>query len=68
MFKKTLIFPLIVALMLVGLCTVSSAAQNVANTSQKGSLLIFPKIVVGNGWDTVVKISNDYLTEVWIQC
>ena len=68
MFKKTLIFPLIVALMLVGLCTVSSAAQNVANTSQKGSLLIFPKIVVGNGWDTVVKISNDYLTEVWIKC
>lgn len=68
MFKKTLIFSLIVTLMLVGLCTVASAAQNVANTSQKGSLLIFPKIVVGNGWDTVVTISNDYFTEVWLKC
>jgi hypothetical protein len=68
MFKKTLIFSLIVTLMLMGLCTVASAAQNVANTSQKGSLLIFPEIVVGFGWDTVVKISNDYSTETWIKC
>jgi hypothetical protein len=68
MFRKTLIFSLIVTLMLVGFSTIASAAQNVANTSQKGSLLIFPKIAVGDGWDTVVKISNDYFTEVWVKC
>jgi hypothetical protein len=74
MFKKTLVLSLAVALMLVGLCTVASAAQNVTNVSQKGSLLIFPKIdttpipVSPYYRDTIVMIGNDYFTEVWIKC
>jgi hypothetical protein len=82
MFKKTVVFSLAVALMLMGLCTIASAAQNVTNVSQKGSLLIFPKIdtspipvrdesslgqpVVYR--DTIVMIGNDYYTEQWVKC
>jgi len=82
MFKKTVVFSLAVALMLMGLCTIASAAQNVTNVSQKGSLLIFPKIdtspipvrdASGLGQpfvyrDTIVMIGNDYFTEQWIKC
>jgi hypothetical protein len=74
MFKKTLVLSLAVALMLVGLCSVAPAAQNVTNVSQKGSLLIFPKIdtspIETSGFyrDTIVMIGNDYFTEQWIKC
>jgi hypothetical protein len=44
------------------------AAQNVGNTSQKGSLLIFPNIDVTPGWDTIVRISNDANTGVDVTC
>ncbi|MBC8018447.1 MAG: hypothetical protein H7X83_08020 [Verrucomicrobia bacterium] len=46
------------------------AAQNVANTSQKGSLLIFPLINVdpAEGADTVIEISNDFTQPVHIEC
>jgi hypothetical protein len=46
------------------------AAQNVANTSQKGSLLIFPLINVdpAEGADTVIEISNDANKTVKIEC
>ena len=44
------------------------AAQNVGNTSQKGSLLIFPQIDVSPGWDTIVRISNDANTSVDLTC
>jgi hypothetical protein len=44
------------------------AAQNVGNTSQKGSLLIFPNIDVEPGVDTIVRISNDANTGVDVTC
>jgi hypothetical protein len=44
------------------------AAQNVGNTSQKGSLLIFPTIIVEPGVDTIVRISNDANTGVDVTC
>lgn len=48
------------------------AAQNVANTSQKGSLLIWPLINVdhptGEAWDTVVEISNDANASIHVEC
>jgi hypothetical protein len=47
---------------------IGSAAQNVANTSQKGSLLIFPKIDVNEGKDTIVRIGNDYSSAARVQC
>jgi hypothetical protein len=46
MVRKISIITLVMAVALVGMVSMSSAAQNVANTSQKGSLLIFPKILV----------------------
>jgi hypothetical protein len=46
------------------------AAQNVANTSQKGSLLIFPAINIDpqDAADTLVEISNDENLPVQIEC
>jgi hypothetical protein len=44
------------------------AAQNVGNTSQKGSLVIFPLISVAAGQDTIVRISNDANTGVDLTC
>jgi hypothetical protein len=68
MFKKTLVLCVAVALVLMGLCNVASAAQNVANTSQKGSLLIWPAIVTVNGWDTIIMIGNDNTAGTTIKC
>jgi len=39
------------AVLVLSMVTMASAAQNVANTSQKGSLLIFPKIIVQGEFD-----------------
>jgi hypothetical protein len=53
------------------LCAGSAiAAQNVANTSQKGSLLIFPLVNVdpAEGADTLIEISNDSPRGVHIEC
>jgi hypothetical protein len=44
------------------------AAQNVANTSQKGSLLIWPKISVDANVDTIVEISNDSNSGIHLYC
>ncbi len=46
------------------------AAQNVANTSQKGSLLIFPYITVepALNHNTLIEIANDENTSVHIKC
>jgi hypothetical protein len=46
------------------------AAQNVANTSQKGSLLIFPLISVDptDVTDTFIEVSNDETAPVNIEC
>jgi len=72
MVKKGFIaLALVVAL--VGMVSMASAAQNVANTSQKGSLLIWPKIIVQQGDDgsaveTEIFIGNDYYEDVWVKC
>lgn len=48
------------------------AAQNVANTSQKGSLLIWPLITVdhseGRAESTLIEISNDANATVHVEC
>ena len=47
------------------------AAQNVANTSQKGSLLMFPFIDIDpadDAADTLIEISNDQTTPVHVEC
>ncbi|MBV9290532.1 MAG: hypothetical protein JO288_22395 [Hyphomicrobiales bacterium] len=76
--RKTSLAALFAATSIAALLTASSAfaAQNVANTSQKGSLLIFPLINVvhsGTGataeaWDTIVEISNDQNSSIHVEC
>jgi hypothetical protein len=46
------------------------AAQNIANTSQKGSLLIWPLINVDpeNSSDSFIEISNDNISSVHVEC
>jgi len=72
MFRKTLVLSLAIVWLLVGACTIASAAQNVGNTSQKGSVLIFPKIDTtwddNNARDTIIQISNDYPRGVMVKC
>jgi len=75
MLKKMAFFVLAMAVVL-GSVGIASAAQNVANTNQKGSLLIWPLIQLA--WDepegyteaaeTWITIGNDYYTEVWVKC
>jgi hypothetical protein len=44
------------------------AAQNVANTSQKGSLLIWPLINAQGDAETFIEISNDSTRGVHVEC
>ena len=58
-----------IALTAVGLLATSAlAAQNVANTAQKGSLLIFPLIDVRAGTNTIIRIANDANAAVDVKC
>lgn len=59
---------LVIAVALGLLASPAFAAQNVANTAQKGSLLIFPLIDVRDGTTTVVRISNDANVAVDVKC
>jgi len=64
--KKSLVLISAIA----ALCAGSSAyaSQNVANTSQKGSLLIWPLINVEGSHGTVVEITNDSNQPVHVEC
>ena len=73
--RKYLFTALALLFLTVCLCTWSYAqtTTNVANTSKRGSLLIFPEIRTdGNDIDgyyrTLVTISNDYPADIAIQC
>lgn len=73
--KKLSIVSVATATSIAALFTASSAfaAQNVANTSQKGSLLIWPLITTDTTGeygpqDTVVEISNDSNSSVHVEC
>jgi hypothetical protein len=67
MVKKMAFIALAMAVVL-GMVSMASAAQNVANTNQKGSLLIWPKIANDYGFNTYITIANDYYSEVWVKC
>jgi hypothetical protein len=70
--KKTSVAGLFTATSIVALSAVGSAfaVQNVANPGQKGSLLIWPAILVDpvHNEDTLVEISNDANNPVQIRC
>jgi hypothetical protein len=75
MLKKVAFCVLAMAVVL-GSVGIASAAQNVANTSQKGSLLIYPLVLLQynepeGGFDTMetyISIANDNYLEVWVKC
>lgn len=59
--------------LLAGFTGAALGAQNVANTTQKGSLLIFPRVDIrevspGVQMDTIIRISNDYPAAVTVSC
>jgi len=72
--KRAVYVAFAVLFLLAGLSSVALAAQNVTNPSQKGSLVVLPKIVVErdvNGVvtaDTVVTMVNDFTNFVDIKC
>jgi hypothetical protein len=59
---------LVMALALGVLASSAFAAQNVANASQKGSLLVFPLIDVREGNTTIIRIANDANVPANIKC
>jgi hypothetical protein len=68
MFKKSVVLSVAVALILLGLYVAPSSAQDVASTSKRGSLLIFPKIETGPDVDTIIMIGNDASQAVTLKC
>lgn len=74
MVKKMALISLAVVLMLA-MANIASAKPSVANTSQKGSLLVFPKIVAFDngtenvaGIDTYILLGNDNTVGTWVKC
>ena len=66
--RKWTVGTVMIAVVLGGLASAASAAQNVANTAQKGSLLIFPLIDVRPGNNTVIRIANDAHVGIDVKC
>lgn len=62
--KKALGVAVAVAL----LSTSAFAVSPYGNTNQKGSLLVFPLIDISDGKDTLIRITNDYSSDVDIKC
>jgi hypothetical protein len=62
--KKALGVAVAVAL----LSTSAFAVSPYGNTSQKGSLLVFPLIDTSDGKDTLIRITNDYSRAVSLKC
>ncbi len=46
----------------------ASAATMMANNSNKGSILVFPRIDVSPGVDTLITLVNDSATDVQVKC
>jgi hypothetical protein len=68
MFKKSVVISVAVALILLGLYVAPSSAQNVASTSKRGSLLVWPMIKTGDFLDTIITIGNDSSKSVILKC
>jgi len=72
--KRAVYVAFAILFLLAGLSSVALAAQNVTNPSQKGSLVVYPKIVVERDVnnvviaDTVVTMVNDFTNFVDIKC
>lgn len=65
---KKALFLALVLLFGTAMVAMAAAAPNVANVTQQGSVLIFPKIDVSGDRDTLVSISNGNNVGVYIKC
>jgi len=75
MHKKIALVSLALIMVFALVSTAAAAPKAMANTTQKGSLLVFPKIIIQDrseetgGWkDTIIFLSNDQAAQVWVQC
>lgn len=71
--KKCMLIAVITVFMVVSVGAFCSAdsRRGVANTSKKGSLLIYPLVKVSpseGGNDTIIHISNDYTARAYLNC
>jgi len=73
----TLAIVMVFAMVTAASAQVKTGPSAMANTTQKGSLLVWPKIVVegahgesflGPWRDTIIFLSNDRPADTWIQC
>ena len=65
--KKILLFSLLVSLVVLQMPT-DTLAITAANTSQSGSLLMFPLVDTRGDNDTIITIANNADFEVWLTC
>lgn len=63
--KKALLLAMV---LLFGTAMVAMAGPNVANVTQQGSVLVFPKIDLSGDRDTLISISNGNNLPVYIKC
>lgn len=66
--RKGIGFLVIVTFVLAASAAMALGANNVASTSQKGSLLIYPKIDISSNHETFVTLSNDNFVDVDVKC
>lgn len=59
--RKVIVFLCVMMFVIAGAVTVASAGNTIANTNQKGSLLMFPliKVCPEGGTDTLIAVGND---------
>ncbi|ADJ28895.1 hypothetical protein [Nitrosococcus watsonii] len=56
------------AVVAASMLSTSALALDRANTSEKGSLLVFPKIDVSGERNTIIRLQNDYSDSVSLKC
>lgn len=56
------------AVVAASLLSTSALALDRANTSEKGSLLVFPKVEVTGERNTIIRLQNDYSDSVNLKC
>lgn len=54
--------------LVLAMASMAAAASNVAYTSQKGSLLVFPKVINYDTAETYIFIGNDQTSGVYVKC
>jgi hypothetical protein len=62
--KKKIRFAAMASMASILATPTAQALPGLANPGQQGSLLIFPRVVVNNGWSTIIRITNNYNNDI----